>query len=112
MKKMMFLSILLGVMMVSSMVYAQDGFVTSDVLEISDTENFVRSFIETSPKRQFSRVMGIYQTETDPKRAKIFYEYKKFGRKGAVVMDYGDCNCWRLNDGRWYCGKGYDHLKK
>ena len=52
--------------------------------------------------------MGIYQVETHPKRAKIFYEYKKFRRKGAVVMDCGGCNCWQLNDRRWYYGKGYE----
>jgi len=112
MKKMMFLSVLLAAMFLSPMAFAQDEFVTSDVLEISDVENFVRGFIETGPKVQFSRIMGIYQTETDPKRAKIFYEFKKFGRSGNQKISHSECNCFKLNDGRWYCGKGYDHIKK
>lgn len=80
-------------------------------LSAGDVKVPVQKFIESSPNQTFSKLFGIYQPENDGNIAKIFYEYVKSGRRGESVA-VGEVNCYKLNSGKWYCGKGIGFLGK
>ena len=88
-----------------------EEFVTSDVLQASQVEYFVKEIVAKKPKQTFNKMIGVYQAQDNPKLAKIFYEVTTTGRKGPTKAK-GEFLCFKLNDKRWYCGRGYDYLRK